>query len=222
MADPMRQLVEAIVATAEVVGDEIRPAAAALMAEDLANYPAAAVGKALTACRRELKGRLSLAAILERIDDGHPSPNEAWARVMPAADERNTVVWTSEMERAWSAALPLVLAGDKIAARQAFLEVYPRLLKEARNEFRPAAYYPSLGFDQHGRQAAIKEAAARGLLTQEAAGNYLRIEGPAAVFNPVALLRGRVEVSPTAGPEVVERLEKLKRVLAGDDGKDPA
>lgn len=212
----MDRLVEAIVATAEVMGDEIRPAAAALMAEDLAKYPLPAVAKALTACRRELKGRLSLSAILERIDDGHPSPNEAWAMAMVAADERNTVVWTAEMERAWGTALPLISAGDKIAARQAFLEVYPRLLKEARAEFRQASFYPSLGFDQHGRQSAIRDAEARGLLTNEQAAGYLRIEGPVA-FNPVALLEGRVEPSPTASADIVERLEKLKQVLSGKD-----
>ena len=59
-------------------------------------------------------------------------------------------------------------------------------------------------------------AEARGLLTNEQAAGYLRIEGPVA-FNPVALLEGRVEPSPTASADIVERLEKLKQVLSGKD-----
>lgn len=172
----MDRLLELLGATAEVIGDQLRPAAAALMAEELAAYPLAVVDKALAACRRELKGRLSLAAVLERIDDGHPSPNEAWAMALPAADERNTVVWTGEMERAWAVALPLVDAGDKVAARMAFLDAYGKLLKEAKAERRPAAYTPSLGFDSAGRDAAIQEAVARGLLSEQKAP--LRIDGP--------------------------------------------
>ncbi len=165
-----------LVATAEVIGDEVRPAAAALMVEDLSVYRMPVVEKALAACRRELKGRLSLAAILERIDDGHPTPNEAWAMAIPAADERNTVVWTGEMERAWAVAMPLIGAGDKIAARQAFLEAYARLVKDARAERRQADYRPSLGFDTAGREAALSAAVERGLLP--APPPVAMIEGP--------------------------------------------
>lgn len=174
----MDRLLELLGATAEVIGDQLRPTAAALMAEELAAYPLAVVDKALAACRRELKGRLSLAAILERIDDGHPAPNEAWAMALPAADERNTVVWTGEIERAWAVALPLIDAGDKVAARMAFLDAYGKLLKEAKAARRPAAYTPSLGFDPAGRDAAMRDAVARGLLTDQQATPHLRIAGP--------------------------------------------
>ena len=59
------RLVELLVATAEVIGDQLRPTTAVFMVSDLATYPLPALERALAACRRELKGRLSLAAILE-------------------------------------------------------------------------------------------------------------------------------------------------------------
>ncbi len=121
------RLVDLLVATAEVIGDQLSPNAAAYMVSDLAQYPLPMLERALASCRRELKARLSLAAILERIEDGHPAPNEAWANAIRAADEGATVVWTEQTRDAWAAALPLVQAGDKIAARPAFLEVYTRL-----------------------------------------------------------------------------------------------
>lgn len=57
------RLVELLVATAEVIGDQLRPTAAAFMVTDLAGYPLPMLDKALASCRRELKGKLSLAAI---------------------------------------------------------------------------------------------------------------------------------------------------------------
>ncbi|MCW0370251.1 hypothetical protein [Xanthomonas sacchari] len=210
------QLVRLLVATAEVVGDEIRPAAAALMVDDLSSYPMPALQAALTACRRELKGRLSLAAILERIDDGHPSPNQAWAMAALAADERNTVVWTSEMQAAWSVALPLADAGDMIGARMAFLETYAKAVKDARAEQRPASYTYSLGFDASGRDSVLRQAVARGLLQHEAVSQHLRIAAPAATpFNPVALLNGKVEAAPGVSPDIKRRLDELRAALEG-------
>jgi hypothetical protein len=89
------RLVEMLVATAEVMGEQIRPAAAAYMVADLATYPLPVLANALTACRREVKGKLSLAAIMERIDDGHPAPNEAWAVAIRAADEAVNAQWNA-------------------------------------------------------------------------------------------------------------------------------
>ena len=99
------RLVDLLVATAEVIGDQLSPNAAAYMVSDLAQYPLPMLERALASCRRELKARLSLAAILERIEDGHPAPNEAWANAIRAADEGATVVWTEQTRDAWAAAL---------------------------------------------------------------------------------------------------------------------
>jgi len=207
-------LVKGLMATAEVIGDQLRPTAAAYMVQDLSCYSMAVLERALAGCRRELKGRLSLAAVLERIDDGHPAPNEAWAVAIQAADERNTVVWTTLTQQAWNTALPLVQAGDKIAARPAFLETYARLLKDARAARLPASYTPSLGFDLTSRNAALTDAVSKGLLAHDQVSDHLQLTAVAPAFNPVALLAGKVEVSPGANAQILARLEELARELA--------
>jgi hypothetical protein len=207
-------LVKGLMATAEVIGDQLRPTAAAYMVQDLSCYSMAVLERALAGCRRELKGRLSLAAVLERIDDGHPAPNEAWAVAIQAADERNTVVWTTLTQQAWNTALPLVQAGDKIAARPAFLETYARLLKEARAARLPASYSPSLGFDLTSRNAALTDAVSKGLLAHDQVSDHLQLPAAAPAFNPVALLAGKVEASPGANAKILARLEELARELA--------
>lgn len=207
-------LVKGLMATAEVIGDQLRPTAAAYMVQDLSCYSMAVLERALAGCRRELKGRLSLAAVLERIDDGHPAPNEAWAVAIQAADERNTVVWTTLTQQAWNTALPLVQAGDKIAARPAFLETYARLLKDARAARLPASYSPSLGFDLTSRNAALTDAVSKGLLAHDQVGDHLQLTAATPAFNPVALLAGKVEASPGANAKILARLEELARELA--------
>ncbi|MCX2919688.1 hypothetical protein ORK51_05835 [Stenotrophomonas rhizophila] len=207
-------LVKGLMATAEVIGDQLRPTAAAYMVQDLSCYSMAVLERALAGCRRELKGRLSLAAVLERIDDGHPAPNEAWAVAIQAADERNTVVWTTLTQQAWNTALPLVQAGDKIAARPAFLETYGRLLKDARAARLPASYTPSLGFDLTSRNAALTDAVSKGLLAHDQVRDHLQLTAATPAFNPVALLAGKVEASPGANAKILARLEELARELA--------
>ncbi|AYZ69768.1 hypothetical protein [Stenotrophomonas maltophilia] len=207
------RLVDLLVATAEVIGDQLSPNAAAYMVSDLAQYPLPMLERALASCRRELKARLSLAAILERIEDGHPAPNEAWANAIRAADEGATVVWTEQTRDAWAAALPLVQAGDKIAARPAFLEVYTRLVKEARAAHRTAAYQLSLGADVSGRESVLQQAVAAGQLTHERVAEHLALPPATPAFNPVALLAGTVEASPTANARTRQRLAEIAELL---------
>lgn len=211
-------LIDMVVVTAEVMGEQIRPAAAAYMAADLASYPLPVLAKALTACRREVKGRLSLAAVIERIDDGHPAPNEAWAVAIRAADEAVTVVWTEQTRDAWTAALPLVEAGDNIAARQAFLEVYSRLVKDARAGSGRAVYHPSLGHDVAGRDSALRQAIVAGRLAHEQVAEHLALPPATPAFNPLALLAGTVEVSPSANARTRERLAEIAELLGESKG----
>ncbi len=206
-------LVEMLVATAEVMGEQIRPTAAAYMVTDLATYPLRVLAEALTACRREVKGRLSLAAIMERIDDGHPAPNEAWAVAIRATDEAVTLVWTEQTRDAWTAALPLVEEGDKIAARQAFLEVYARLVKSARAVGCCAVYQPSLGHDASARAAALQLAVDAGRLAHQQVAEHLALPAPTPAFNPLALLAGRVEASPEANERTRKRLAEIAELF---------
>lgn len=169
--DSTDALLEALAVTAELTGTELtKPAARALLA-DLQAYPHAQVIAALSRCRRELKGRLTLAAILERLDDGRPGPNEAWAMI--PQDEAGSVVWTDEMSRAFGAAQPLIAAGQIIAARQTFIEVYERAVAEARAAQIAPRWTPSLGHDQTGRAGALEAAVRLGRITQERAATLL-------------------------------------------------
>ena len=82
------QVVDLVYATAEVLGQEIRPAAAGLIAEDLSAYPFQEISRALARCRAELHGKLTLAAIIERLPsaNAHLSGNEAWALALHSTD----------------------------------------------------------------------------------------------------------------------------------------
>ena len=127
----MDNLIKAIAVTAELTGTELSIDAARMMADDLSEYPTDSVFKALTKCRRELKTRMSLADIISRIDDGRPDPNEAWAMI--PKNESQSVVWTREMAEAFGIALPLMIDGDQIAARMAFIECYKNKCAESRS-----------------------------------------------------------------------------------------
>ncbi|WP_099539877.1 hypothetical protein [Stenotrophomonas maltophilia] len=207
------QLVDMLTATAEVMGEQISSNAATYMVLDLAAYPLQVLTAALTACRREVKGRLSLAVILERIDDGHPAPNEAWAVAIRATDEAVTLVWTEQTRDAWTAALPLVEEGDKIAARQAFLEVYARLVKSARAVGGCAVYQPSLGHDASARAAALQLAVDSGRLEHQQVAEHLALPSATPAFNPLALLAGRVEASPEANERTRKRLAEIAELF---------
>lgn len=157
-------LIKAIAATAELCGKTYTPAAAAMFAQDLEGFDDTAVMAALTRCRKELDGKpFNVAAVISRIDDGRPGPEEAWA--MLPQDESATVVWTEEMCQAWGAALPLLRDGDKIGARMAFKEAYAKKVMDARDQRRPAKWTASLGDDKSGREPALKAAVEKGRLS---------------------------------------------------------
>lgn len=155
----MNELVKALAVTAEVCGTEFsEPAAKAIVAK-LLTYPLPAVLNALDKCQTEVTGRLTLAAIVERIDDGRPSADEAWSTAIQAADESATVVWTSETAKAYWAAASLLEQGDKVGARMAFRERYVREVSNARQEGRQVRLEATLGYDPVLREQAITQAA---------------------------------------------------------------
>lgn len=168
----MSALLEALAVTAEVCGGEPMSAAAAkVMLMDLAGIPEPKVIAALTRVRREHKGRLSLAAIFERIDDGRIGADEAWAAV--PKDERETGVLTAEMFEAWEAAEPLYSDGDKVGARMAFRDAYNRACERNKAEGKPVDWRVSLGWEQKGRAEALASAVRLGRLTVDDACRYV-------------------------------------------------
>lgn len=160
------QLVDMILVTAEVMGHELKPSAVMMMVSDLSGYDFAAVANTLNRCRKEQTGRLTLKGILDLLAPagGWLTANEAWSLALPAADERNTVVWTSEASKAWSVALPLLGAGDKVGARMAFIAAYERHVSTAKSEGKQPVHEVSAGWDAAGRDLAIQQAQIAGLL----------------------------------------------------------
>lgn len=160
------QVLKMLVATAEVMGHELKTSTVLIMVDDLAGYDFQAVMVALTRCRRECTGRLTLKMVLDLLAPagGWLTANEAWSMALPAADERNTVVWTQEASKAWSVAQPLMEVGDKVGARMAFIAAYDRHVGAARSEGRQPVQEISAGWDAAGRELAIQQAQIAGLL----------------------------------------------------------
>lgn len=211
------QLAAAICATAETLGQTLSATAAELMAADLAEYPAHAIGAALQACRRELTGRLTLAAILERVqaEDGRPSDDEAWAIAMAASDESDSVVMTEEIHIALSAARPVLERGDKIGARMAFKAAYVRAVDTARREGRPAKWSLSMGTDPQRRLLAVEEAGRQGRLPAPQAARYLAMLTDTPITDDgraiAGLLTGNVDHAPS--PQLREKWQEVRNVV---------
>ncbi len=155
------ELSRALCATAETLGQTLSAPAAKLMAEDLADYDMNVIADALWSCRRELTGKLTLAAVLNRIhaEDGRPGRDEAWSIALASSDEFDSVVMTDEIQLALNAARPVLDARDKVGARMAFISAYDRFVTEVRAKAQPVNWHMSLGFDSGRRIAAVNAAA---------------------------------------------------------------
>lgn len=160
-------ILEALAVTCAVTNTEMPEAAVRVIAGDLAEYPEQAVIGALVRCRREVTGRLTLAAILERLDDGRPGPEEAWAA--SPRGELDSIVWTPEWRDAYFAAAPHIDAGDLVAGRMAFLERYRKALAEARASGAAPTWVFSPGHDIRTREPAVQEAVIKGRITTQRA-----------------------------------------------------
>lgn len=166
--DEKEKLIVSLMATAEVMGSEIKPNVALVMVDDLSGYQLADVLQALTRVRREHTGKLTLKVILDILAPagGWISANEAWAIALPAADEAATVVWTQEMAKAWAIAKPILDAVDKIGARMAFIPAYERFVDQSKRESRLPHYEISAGWDANLRELAVQNAVTAGLLPE--------------------------------------------------------
>jgi hypothetical protein len=164
-------LVEAILLTSEICGTALSPAAARILAGDLADFDEAAILGALARCRIEVHGRLKVSDIIVRIADGRPETEEAW-NMLPM-DEMTSTVWTEEIAHAWGLASPLLEAGDMAAARATFSEYYAKAVQQARIRREPVRWMPSLGSDVKGREAVVLDAVRKGRLTMTQASALL-------------------------------------------------
>lgn len=190
-----KRLLEAIAVTAELTGTQLSEGAARVMAADLAQYPEVQVLKALEKCRKELKGRLTIADVITRLDDGRPGAEEAWAMI--PRSEADTVVWTEEMAEALGVAQPLLDEGDPIGARMAFKESYSKLVQKARDARRPVKWTASLGHDARSREQVLLQAAEMGRLPAAHVAGLLPYLDAAQIMSkmPVAMLEQAKEAA---------------------------
>jgi len=207
-------LAAAICATAEAMGQEMNPGTAAMMAEDLCAYSVPAVKAALKACRFEVKGKLAMADILQRVQaaDGRPGKDEAWAIAMTSNDEFETVVLTDEIQLALAAAKSVLDAGDKVGARMAFISAYERLVAQARDDAKAVNWHASVGFDANRRVAAITKAVQMQRIPQERGRLYLADLSLTPVTDDGRALAGLITGDVVQSTPVVR--EKLEAVRA--------
>ena len=151
------EILAAIAVCTELTGSSMTEAAIKIFAHDLSEHPKQSVLRALERCRRELRGRLTLADVLDRIaaEDGRPSADEAWA--MCPMDESTSAIMNDEIVQALVVAQPLIDAGDKVAARMAFKGAYERRVTLNRANGIKLRWWPSLGHEVTGRDKVLED-----------------------------------------------------------------
>lgn len=173
----MSTILKALAVTAELTGTEWSKEACRMIADRLTGYPEPAVLEALARCQGEIKYKLTLADILDRLPGQHPGVEEAWGMVTRVMNnEQLSICWTDDMREAYGAAAPL--ADDKVAARQAFKEKYSALVAKRRARGTPPTWCVSLGFDKSMRDEAVREAAEKNLISSQYASKLLAHDPP--------------------------------------------
>ena len=215
-SENLAELAAGICATAETLGQTISATAARLMAEDLSVFPPQDIRKALQSCRRELTGKFTLGAVMQRIqaEDGRPGKDEAWAIAVMANDEFETVVMTDEIQLALTAARPVLESGDKIGARMTFINAYERFVLHAREAAKPVNWHVSIGYDANRRAIAIEKAVQMQRIPHEHGQKYLADLRIAPVTEDGRALAGLITGTVTRpSPDVSERLQGVKKSM---------
>lgn len=167
---PSAALLEAVAVTTELCGRTLSDGAARVFVDDLGGYPEHQVMGALKRCRKEVRGALTVADVVSRLDDGRPGVEEAWA--MLPKSESDSAVWTTETSQAFGVAVSLIDAGETVAARLAFKETYLRLVQQARDAAQPVEWHITLGHDPRGRDGALMAAVQAGRITLDRAMEF--------------------------------------------------
>ena len=198
------ELIEKIAVTFEMCGGvSLSDKAKEMIIADLERYPADSVSRALDRCRSEVRGRMSPADIIQRIDDGRPGADEAWA--LCPSGEADSTVWTEEIARAFET---VRMMRDHVAARRSFIDTYRRLITEARGRGEPVRWSPSLGHDPGGRERAIRAAVDAGRLTS----------GRAELLLPGISEPETKQLPEHTGPVDVKAI--IAKVMGTEDGEE--
>ncbi|MDD3884538.1 MAG: replicative helicase loader/inhibitor [Gallionella sp.] len=183
----------------------------------LAGYEFADVERAFAQYLKCAEGRFapkpaSIIAIIDSMHpDGRPGADEAWAMI--PMDEYASAVMTQEMAEALSIARPLLESGDKIAARMAFKEAYSRIVDaNKRNGIRPS-WFPSLGQDKEGRDAALSDAVRLGRLSADHAIGLLPPEKIAPMLQSAGKERLALDYKLPSAEESMARIQSMKDAL---------
>lgn len=150
------RVIKTLRATVELLGLVMSEEAAELFVEDISGFPEQQVLGALARCRREVRGRLTPRDVIDRLDDGRLSPDEAWAQVPKS--ESDSIVWTNEMAHAWSMAAPAWMDGDRVAAARAFREAYVTAVSRSRDLRIAPEWSVSLGTDRQQAYSVVEAA----------------------------------------------------------------
>lgn len=134
--------------------------------DDLSQYSETALSKSLDRCRAEVRVRLTPADIIQRIDDGRPGPEEAWA-LLPK-NEDVSVCWTREMAVAYGVCCSLI-GSDMVAARMAFLEAYRKEVQISKSGGIPIKWEVSFGFVKSERHDCLRNAVLEGKIERGSA-----------------------------------------------------
>lgn len=164
MAD--QEIIKALAVAAELCGTNLSVEAAKVFAMKLEAFPKGPVLMAIDRAMEECKGRLTLADVISRIDDGRPSADEAWGMIPKS--EHDTAVCTTEMMRAMSGIAGMI-EDDPIPGRMAFKAAYEREVRQARSTNRPIEWEITLGWSQSGRSGPVLDALSKGRITHQQA-----------------------------------------------------
>lgn len=210
----MQKLLEALAATAELMGQQLSPNAAAMMVNDLKEYNPTLINEALACLRKDTKARFSIGWIIEKIESltvgGRPSPDEAWAMI--PKDEHTSAVISNEMAHALRTAQPLIDDGDKIAARMAFKDAYTNIVNFNKQHGIKTEWFPSLGFDKVGHMPALADAVRAGRLSKDHALGLIAPEETESFLQLAGIKHLALENKPS---EIdMENIRKIKLMLS--------
>lgn len=183
----------------------------------LRGYEFADVENAFGQYLKSAEGRFSPkpASIISIIDarrpDGRPGADEAWAMI--PMDEHTSAVMSQEMAEALHIAQPLLDAGDKIAARMAFKEAYVRIVDANKRAGVKPSWFPSLGQDKEGREAALAEAVRLGRLSANHAIGLLPPEKIAPMLQVAGDEKLALEYKMPSAEEAMKRIQAMKDSL---------
>lgn len=181
-----------------------------LLLSDLQGYSYQQISDALRRVRLE-SSFFNTKEIVSRIDDGRPDAEEAWGMIPKS--EAESVVWSTEMQTAYAAALPMIEARDRVAARMAFVETYRTESSKSRAQGLQVKWTATLGEDHTGRERALAVAVEAGRISRAYAINLL----PSSTFKVHEGGKHLLEASRSVGShhllEAPEEEKPSKQVL---------